>query len=339
MAHGKTKTKLKTKDRKGRERHRTADDGHTRPLRGVTAQIVGWVIAVAAIAVAGGAAFDAMEERVIAARRPHRVLRYDSRIVNAPAFVPSRVARKVAALSLPHNVAFDDPALCRTTAENVAANALVKSVRRVWKRRSSENRRVGVVTVDAIFRRPFAIVCSDVTGNRKYYVDRDGVRLPGDCVAKYVAFCDQRQKTYVSADGVPPNVKSRRIHYIVIRGVRSGPPRAGERWVADDLAAGLKLVALLRTREYGNQVTVADVRNYNQRVSQCDPELQAYAQIGHGPLTEIRFGRFPRKKDWVVTPDCKMRYLDEYVHSHGGRLAGLDDWLDLRYDELHVSPN
>jgi len=65
----------------------------------------------------------------------------------------------------------------------------------------------------------------------------------------YVAFCDTRQKTYVSADGVPPNVKSRRIHYIIIRGVRSGPPPAGERWVADDLDAGLKLVALLRTRD------------------------------------------------------------------------------------------
>lgn len=339
MARDKTQSKPKRNDRKGRKRHRAADDGRSRAFRAITAQIAGWVIAVAAIAVAGGAAFDAMEERVIAARRPHRVLRYDARIVNAPAFVPSRVARKVAAQSLPQNVAFADPALCRATAETVAANPLVKSVRRVWKRRSNENRRVGVVAVDAVFRRPFAIVCSDVTGNRKYYVDRDGVRLPGDCVARYVAFCETRQKTYVSADGVPPNVQSRRIHYIMIRGVRSAPPRPGERWVADDLVAGLKLVALMGSREYGNQVTVADVRNYDQRVSRCDPELQVYAQVGHGPLTEIRFGRFPRKMDWVVTPDRKMRYLDEYVDSHGGRLAGLDDWLDLRYDELHVSPN
>jgi hypothetical protein len=34
-----------------------------------------------------------------------------------------------------------------------------------------------------------------------------------------------------------------------------------------------------------------------------------------------------------------MRYLDEYVEAHDGRLAGINDWLDLRYDELHISPN
>jgi len=55
--------------------------------------------------------------------------------------------------------------------------------------------------------------------------------------------------------------------------------------------------------------------------------------------TDIRFGRFPTADglDYCIRPQRKLQYLDEYVRAHDGRLAGINAYIDLRYDTLYVS--
>ena len=47
----------------------------------------------------------------------------------------------------------------------------------------------------------------------------------------------------------------------------------------------------------------------------------------------------PGGGDYVVSPERKLSYIDQYVARNGGRLAGINTYLDLRYDQLHVSIN
>ena len=64
----------------------------------------------------------------------------------------------------------------------------------------------------------------------------------------------------------------------------------------------------------------------------------ARGMMGTGKTTDIRFGRLPHAEgDFVVSPARKVSYVDQYVARNGGRLAGLNAYLDLQYDELHVS--
>jgi len=156
----------------------------SRPSRGTGGKLTAFlrffyaVIAVSAIAVSGGAAFDAMKRRVLADRKPYRVRRFDTKIVQVPAFIPCRVARRIAARSLPKDMDFDHPRLCRQIAELAAADGMVKSVRRVSKSRSENDSRVGQVYVDVEFRKPFAIVENEF--GSKFFIDRTGIRLPSN---------------------------------------------------------------------------------------------------------------------------------------------------------------
>jgi hypothetical protein len=131
---------------------------------------------------------------------------------------------------------------------------------------------------------------------------------------------------------------ARAIHYVLIEGVQSPAPPVGQKWPGADLAAGLKLAVLVAGRPWANQVSAIDVRNHANRISREEPQLRLFAQVHKGKTTDIRFGRFPHPgADFVVSPARKLSYLDEYVARHGGRLAGLHEYLDLRYDDLHVS--
>ena len=130
----------------------------------------------------------------------------------------------------------------------------------------------------------------------------------------------------------------RPVHYFRIDGASESTMRIGDTWPGEDVAAGLRLISLLARRPYANQVSVVDVRNYEGRISSEEPHLRLYAQSEQSKATDIRFGRFPRPGgDFVISPERKMSYLDEYVKRHDGRLAGLNAYLDLRFDQLHVS--
>jgi len=265
------------------------------------------------------------------------------RLTGAPSWMPETLHREIVADITPESADLADRLLARKVYDRAAANAWVRGVRQVQVRPHA-GRSGGVVEAALEFRRPAACVRN---GSTYYYVDLDGVRLP-DCQVPMwvVSFHDSRgsllrQISYLSRNEVPQawQPAAQRIHYIMMEGVATPAPLAGGPWGAEDLAAGLRLVELIRTKPYYSQITCIDVRNHAARITKNEPELRMYAQIGRGPSTDIRFGRFPAPGggDYVVSPQRKMSYLDEYAAGNGGRVAGLNSYVDLRFDELHVS--
>ena len=265
-----------------------------------------------------------------------------------PEWMPKTLSRRIARSLGPRGMRFDDRALTATVYGLAEANPWVRSVHRVAKRRGDRPDRAHI-EVQVEFRKPFAKVQRRQLRSHTY-VDADGVVLPDPMAdpqapkwrAK-VAAAGRKPKRWVyfaHENDIPSNLRAaaERMHYIIVQGVRSDPPVAGRAWQADDLADGLKLIALLGSRKYRDQITVVDVRNHGGRISPSEPQLRMFAQLGRGRRTDIRFGRLPvGPGDFVVPPERKMSYLDDWAGEHDGRLAGTCAWIDLRYDQVHHS--
>jgi len=318
-----------------------ADPARRRKFAAVTA----WVVVAGLFASGIIVGMQALQGRVLRKRYQGRRGRAGVRLAHRPAWMPESLAREIARDLTPSKANLADTELAKRVYERARANPWVREVRRAQVRPHA-NRPGGTVETDLVFRRAIARVR---TARQYVYVDADGYRLPvGQVPMWVVTLYDRhgaivRQVSYLTRAEAPPawRAAARRIHYVVLDGVANSPPPPGWRWTGDDLAAGLRLVDLVRRRPYHGQVTLIDVRNHAGRISRNEPELRLYAQIGRGRPTDIRFGRFPAPGggDYVISPQRKLSYLDEYVAAHGGKLAGLNSYLDLRFDELHVSIN
>lgn len=202
---------------------------------------------------------------------------------------------------------FED-GLTRAIHDRTSANPWVASVERVSKHPD------GLVVVEAQYRRPFALVRSAALPmGSPVVVDAEGAVLP-----------------------IAPS-RVRRGECLTIGDVSSPPPPAGSKWDAPDLIDGLKLLKLLRSRPYFDQISLIDVRNHDGR-SQLEPRIRFWAQVGRRRRTDIRFGRFPVDDlDDCVSPATRLEWLDAIVARHGGRLAGIRNFIELRYDEPYES--
>jgi len=259
--------------------------------------------------------------------------------------MPRSLAEEVLRDLTPPDASLADRHLAQKVYERAEANPWVRHVEQVQVLPAADGTG-GAVRTSLQFRRPVARVRWD---SQYIHVDTEGVRLPVSQVPTIVVTLRDsrgamlRQVCYLCIEEVPRPWRplAQRIHYVTIDGVASSPPPPGWAWPGDDLAAGLRLVHLVRARPYHAQITVIDVRNHAGRITKNEPDLRMYAQIGRGRPTDIRFGRFPAPGggDYVVSPQRKMSYLDEYADRHGGRLAGVNSYLDLRFDQLHVSIN
>lgn len=226
--------------------------------------------------------------------------------------LPADIARGVVAFvqqAAEGRSVFDDD-LTRAVYDRASANPWVASVKRVSKRPDGE------VLVEAEYRRPFALVRSAaLPAVELTVVDAEGAVLP--IAAKRV----------------------RRGECLTIGDVASRPPAPGNKWDAPDLIDGLKLLKLLRPRPYFDQISLIDVRNHDGR-SQFEPHIRFWAQVGRGGRTDVRFGRFPVDDlDDCVSPARRLQWLDDIVAKRGGRLAGIRQFIELRYDEPYESHN
>jgi len=302
-----------------------------------------WV--AVAVVLAGGVVLGmkALERRVLSTPRGGAPCIVRVRLTERPGWMPVSLARRVADSMVPLAADYKAPALTATVFRLAEACPWVRRVDRVHKRRTNDPR-IGIVEVTASFRKPLARILLE---HEYAYVDSEGVRIPGEEVPHWVATVPgrtgeaPRQVCYLHKDETPPHLDVKGIYYIAIDGVAEPAPPVGQKWAGRDLAAGLQLVGLVCTRPYANQITVVDVRNHAGRINPNEPHLRMFAQVGRGRPTDIRFGRFPAAGggDYVVAPEKKLRYLDDYVADHEGLLAGLNSYLDLRYDRLHVSLN
>lgn len=264
-----------------------------------------------------------------------------------PEWMPPGLARDIAQALVPPRAEFTPNDLSESIYRLAAGNPHVAEVRRVtWH--GTDQPGTAVVEIDCRFRMPVARIELGSTGRGYAYMDREGFRLPETDVPQWViqlapsasqpkgAMCFFRD-----GDALPAGAQVQAVHYITIRGAAAPAPEVGQQWPGQDIQDGLRLVALVLTRSYANQVTTVDVRNHDGRISRSQPHLRMYAQVGDSPVTDIRFGRFPTPGggDYEVAPEVKMDHLDDYFLDHGKRLAGLNSYIDLQYDQLIYSVN
>ncbi len=306
--------------------------------------LAGWV--VIGIIAAGGAVIgmQTLERRAIERRYAGPGGAATVRVTSSPSWMPASLTRYVTEMITPPNANLADADLASKVYDLAVHNPLVRRANRVEVRPNPKGPG-GVVEVDLEFRQPLARVRC---GAGNLYVDREGFCLPEGLVAMYVLSLHDnqtrtvRQVCYQALGEVPEAWRSyaRPIHYVTIDGVQKPPPPPGWRWPAPDLDAGLRLIELISTKPYYAQITVVDVRNHAGRITRNEPELRMHAQVAAGRPTDIRFGRFPKPgSDWVVSPLRKMWYLDDYAANHNGMLAGINTYIELRYDNPHVSLN
>lgn len=322
------------KNNKKNKRARNSDQSsgsYKKPIAYVGATIV---VAVAVVAI-----LQVLERRVLTGQVRPAPAKLQISLVDRPQWMPRTLANQIAAKLLPPSGRYYDRALTDEVAARACANPWVSKIVRAEKFLTPD-RATAIIEVKASFRMPIAKVR---TGSNFTYVDCDGVSLPSEQVPKWAADRSGSPGAttyYLDRRNVPPGRAIHRIHYVVIEGAESLPPQVGKQWAGEDIKAALRLIKLIMTKPYAYQITAVDVRNHKGRISNHEPHLRMYAQFGQSSPTDIHFGRFPiDDEDYVVSPARKLSYLDEYFEDHNGRLAGLNRYLDLRYDELHVSIN
>jgi len=175
--------------------------------------------------------------------------------------------------------------LCKRIAARLAANGWVARVDRV--RRQADRR----VEVRCRCRTPFAMVQS---GGEFLLVDASGVRLPG---------------RYPYSPELP-----------LIQGVADPPPKAGHRWEAADLAAGVKVLSWLGGEPFADQVTAVLVQNYGGRRDRHTAHLELATDRAGG---RIIWGSAPGEEIEENTAEQKLAILRRNHELHGRIDAGL----------------
>lgn len=183
------------------------------------------------------------------------------------------------------------PRLVRSIGERLAASPWIAEVRRVAARSD------GVIRVHAVFRTPLAMV--EHRGSA-YLVDHAGVRLPLEMSAQQV----------------------NRRSWLVIQGVAAPPPVAGQPWVGEDLAAGLKLARFLAHAEalgrlaFRDAIYAIDVSNHKWRVDGRAGQLRLNT---NNKCDVIHWGVPPGEEFEIEPPaEWKLAALSELYRS--GRL-------------------
>lgn len=266
--------------------------------------------------VACGVGFTLMrrhvEKRLAFPSRPPAVV-----LKHRPAWMSDWVARQLAARVAPRGAysAFDHTMLVEI-ARMLKTNPWimkVRGVRRVYGRAPGDT-----LEIDCDFRTPAALVR---TADDAYVlIDRMGVRLP---------------EQYAAAD-VPRVVETPdgRINILIIEGVARPAPRdAGQKWIGEDLRAGLELAALLldpASQPFTHEIRKISVENFDGRHYAREAHLVLFTKYG----TEIRWGRPPGTPDFEIDPGRKLDYLRR-VYQQYGRVDGNQPYgIDIRYDKI-----
>jgi hypothetical protein len=300
-----------------------------------------------ALVVLGGAGYYGMrlmERQVMAGQTAPGASAMRVVLIDPPAQMPLTLLQQIAAALTPADATPSASNLADRVYRLAAENPWIAKVHQAVKHPSADDRTI-IVEVKAEYRMPVAKV-APARGQQAEWVDAHGVRLPSEQVARYfvpvaaTAKSPARQVFFVRRADIPAGWQFSVIHYVSIEGVMAPMPAVGQKWEGDDLAEGVKLVQLVNTRQYANQMKTVDVRNFNGRVRRGDSYLSLRAQIGTGPETIVKFGRFPDPRgDWEVSTDRKMYNLDTFISDQKGYVAGTARYIDLRGDQLRFRPN
>lgn len=143
----------------------------------------------------------------------------------------------------------------------------------------------GVIVARCTYRQPLALV-----QQQEYFfmVDEYGIRLPGQY-------------------GYQPG-------WLLIQGVEQGLPEAGQAWLGEDIAAGVRLVKLLLSKPYREQVVAVLLHNYGGRrdPAKCHVEL-----VTDRDASRILWGSAPGEELEENTTAQKLNILSGNYREHG----------------------
>jgi hypothetical protein len=283
-----------------------------------------------AVIVGGGYLLGKFMEQRVSARREEVPIPYQIEFLDTPAWIPDCTQREISRSVVEPfygKVRYQNETLCRDIARKVAKNPWVLRVHRVWRERVGIK---GRVCVKAEYRCPLVKV---IRGTQEIYVADDGMVLPSLQVPKWTAQVAGSLRYYLHPSEVPMGFTRLQNFFITIQGVQTSPPQPGQKWLAEDLHAGIRLAKLLYSRRYYRQFSLIDTSNYAQRIDANGAMLVFYAQEGRTRATKILFGRFPHPDggDYVIPPEKKMAGLDGIAGMFDGQIAGTYQQIDLRH--------
>lgn len=186
-------------------------------------------------------------------------------------------------------------------AHQLAKNAWVKNVR--WVRRTFG----GQMLINCEFREPLAMVKSK---DMYYLIDSNGYLLPGKYNRQAIQTCGLME----------------------IRGVAGSIPSAGKKWKNPDLRAGLKLIKLLRTMPFKNQIHSVDVTNFKGRI---DP-TSSWIVLLTDRNTTIRWGRPAGMENGLETTAQEKLALMAGIYKRHGHVDFGRSFIDVRRSATEV---
>ncbi|HWE94829.1 MAG TPA: hypothetical protein VG269_12765 [Tepidisphaeraceae bacterium] len=234
-------------------------------------------------------------------------------IKNRPHWMSDFLVQRIAATARPSGLhsAYDHDMLvqARKALETNPWVSKVYEVRRAYREKPGDT-----LEIDCEYRVPVALV---KWGLFYWLVDGNGFKLP---------------EAYEPAD-VPKIVvvDAGRIDIRIIDGVKRPPPeKPGQKWVGEDLAAGLEMIRLLSDKPYAQDILKVSVANFN---NPREPHVVLLTKYG----TEVRWGRTPSELDrepfMEVSTARKLDRLKRLYNQYGRVDAGHIGGLDIRFDD------
>jgi len=284
------------------------DPEQVRRIRRVVRHAIGAVICVAAACGGLYALKNYVEQRLVFPDAPPKVV-----LVNRPAWMSDFLADQIASLAKPigtHST-FDRQMLA-DAARMLESSPWIREVKQV--RRAYGDKPGDTIEIDCEYRAPIALVHW-----KDYFwlVDGEGVKLPEQFTAEQVPRIIQG--------------RDRKMNIRVIEGVDRPPPESGQKWVGDDLAAGLDMVRLLFGRPYAEEIVKVDMENHSGRRDPREAQVVLVTKYN----TEIRWGRPANAEDYFIEVSTaqKLEYLKQ-IYEQFHRVDGHRPWIDIRFDKI-----
>ncbi len=270
-------------------------------------------ITVAIILLGGGAyAFVSMRQHVVEdlsnpAAPPMLVLK------NRPAWMSEALSEQILKSAQPKSPrsALDHELVAEVgrILEHNAWVRSVKQVKRVYGKSAGDT-----VEVDCEFRAPIALVAAR---NDYILVDGEGVRLPEKFGPSTLP------RILLGPDG--------KMNLRIIEGVSAMPPFLdGQKWVGEDLAAGLEMAKLLYGRPFTEEIQRINVANFKGRKNLRDAQIVLLTRY----RSEVRWGEPIKLSFYAELPPVQKLERLALICQKYGRVDGGHSWVDIRLDKV-----
>jgi hypothetical protein len=185
----------------------------------------------------------------------------------------------------------------------------VKQVKRVYGKAAGDT-----VEVDCEFRAPIALVAFR---NEYILADGDAVRLPEKFGPSTLP------RLLLGPDG--------KMNLRIIEGVAAMPPFVdGQKWVGDDLAAGLDMAKLLYGRPFTEEIQKINVANFKGRKNPRDAQIVLITRY----RSEVRWGEPIKLPFYAELPPIQKLERLGLICQKYGRVDGGHSWVDIRLDKV-----